>query len=398
MRARRSGTTYGVVYLDLNRFKQVNDTLGHAAGDALLVQVADRLTAQMRESDTLARLSGDEFAIVLEGIEDEGIIDHLGPRLLAMFDDPFDVGDTSVTVRPSIGISFDEGGGGEPEALLRSADLAMYAAKRDPDHEWIARIGDGNGGSLELQAALRHAIDQDNLELHYQPLVSIDDGRPVALEALLRWDHPELGAVAPPEILAIAQQGNFGPDLTRWVVRTALADSRPWFQDGFKHLRLCLNLSDDELTTPGLADIIAHAVHEAGAHASALQLEFGSRVLRRHADKLAALRAAGAIIAIDGFGIDPVSLPLLARAPIDALKIARPLIDSLGEGEGDAAAEAILGMGGRLGLQVSAEGIETEAQVIRLREMGCETIQGFYVGRPLPAREVEKYLQSRPTS
>lgn len=397
LRARRSGTSYGVVYLDLDRFKQVNDTLGHAAGDQLLVQVADRLTGQMRETDTLARLSGDEFAIVLEGIEDEGIIEHLGPRLLAMFDAPFEIGETAVLVRPSVGISFDEDGTSDPEALLRSADLAMYAAKRDPDNEWIARIGDGNGGSLELQAALRDAIEHDTLELHYQPLVSIVDGRPVALEALLRWEHPELGEVAPPEILAIAQQGNFGPDLTRWVVRTALAESRSWFRIGFKDLRLCLNLSDDELTTPGLGDIIAHAVHEAGAHASALQLEFGSRVLRRHADKLAALRAAGAIIAIDGFGIDPVSLPLLARAPIDALKIARPLIDSLGEGEGDAAAEAILGMGGRLGLHVSAQGIETEAQVVRLREMGCETIQGFHVGRPLPAREVAEYLSSRPT-
>lgn len=398
MRARRSGNTYGVVYLDLNRFKQVNDTLGHSAGDDLLVQVADRLTAQMRETDTLARLSGDEFAIVLEGIEDEGIIEQLGPRLLSIFDEPFVLGESTATVRPSIGIAFDEDGNSEPEGLLRSADLAMYAAKRDPDHEWIARIGDGNGSSLELQAALREAIEHDTLELHYQPLVAIDDGRPVALEALLRWEHPELGQVAPPEILAIAQQGNFGPDLTRWVVRTALAQSRPWVQRGFKDLRLCLNLSDDELTAPGLGDIIAHAVREAGAHASALQLEFGSRVLRRHADKLAALRAAGAIIAIDGFGIDPVSLPLLARAPIDALKIARPLIDSLGEGDGDAAAEAILGMGGRLGLQVSAEGIENEAQVVRLREMGCETIQGFYVGRPLPAHEVEGYLLSQPTS
>ena len=164
--------------------------------------------------------------------------------------------------------------------------------------------------------------------------------------------------------------------------------------DGFEHLRLCLNLSDDELTNPALTDLISEAVAEAGTAESALQIELRTRSLQRHAEKLAALRAAGAIIAIDGFGIDPVSLPLLARAPIDALKIARPLIESIDEADGDAAARAIVGMGNRLGLRVTAEGIETESQAARLRELGCDTIQGFYVGRPVSAERVAAYLRA----
>lgn len=395
LHARRAGKAYGIVYLDLNRFKQVNDTLGHAVGDDLLVEVAERLKSQMRESDTLARLSGDEFAIILENVENGEIPSLLAPRLLEIFDEPFQPGDTAVSVRPSIGIAIDERAETEPEALLRSADLAMYAAKRDPEREWVARAGAGNGGSRKLQAALRQAIERDELRLHYQPVVSALDGSPVALEALLRWRHRSMGSVPPPEILGIAQQGEFGEELTRWVVRTAFADARDWLGNGFGDLRLCLNLSDDELTNPEIGGIITRAIQDAGARASALQIELRSRSLRRHGEKLAALRAAGAIIAIDGFGIDPVSLPQLARAPIDALKIARPLIEAVTDGGGDAAAEAIVGMGNRLGLRVTAEGIETEAQAIRLRDMGCDTIQGFYVGRPLPARRVAAYLSSR---
>jgi diguanylate cyclase (GGDEF)-like protein/PAS domain S-box-containing protein len=400
LHARRVGKAYGIVYLDLDRFKQVNDRLGHAAGDQLLVQVADRLRAQMRESDTLARLSGDEFAIILENVEDGEIPGQLGPRLLAVFDEPFDVEGAAVSVRPSIGIAIDEDGQSEPESLLRSADLAMYAAKRDPERAYVAQLGAGNGKTIKLRDALRRAIERNELRLHYQPLVAAADRRPVGLEALLRWRYRRAGSVSPPEILAIAEQGEFGAELTRWVLRTALRESRAWLHNGFGDLFLCLNLSEDELANPALGDMIAEAVSRSGTAASALQFELCTGSLRRHAEPLAALRATGAIIALDGFGSDPISLPQLARAPIDALKIARSLVESLGEsdgGEGDAAAEAIVGMGNRLGLRVTAEGVETEAQALRLRDMGCDMIQGFHVGRPLPAAYVETYLRQRIT-
>ena len=396
LRARRARKGYGIAYLDLNRFKQVNDEYGHAAGDQLLVQVAERLTTRMRESDTLARLSGDEFAIILENLGDGEVPDQLGVRLLSLFDEPFVVDGTVVAVRPSIGIAIDESGDGDPDNLLRSADLAMYAAKRDPDREFVARLGAGNGRARKLQQALHRAIERGELKLHYQPLVRSVDGRPVALEALLRWRHGGAGFVSPPEILAIAQQGEFGDALTRWIVRTALTDSRAWRHHGFRDLRLCLNLTDEELGNPNLVEIIEDALAESDAVPSLLQFELRSGSLRRHSERLGVLRAAGAAIAVDGFGADPVSLPLLARAPVDSLKIARSLVSRPDVGErrkGPGTVEAIIGIGHQLGLGVTAEGVETAAQARRFRDIGCDTIQGFYVARPLPRGRVGEYLR-----
>lgn len=395
LRARRSGKGYGIAYLDLNRFKQVNDEHGHAAGDELLVQVAERLTERMRESDTLARLSGDEFAVILENLEDANAADQLGLRLLTLFDEPFLVDGTVVNVRPSIGVAVDESGDAAPDELLRSADLAMYAAKRDPDREFVRRLGAGNGRGRTLQQALRRAMERDELKLHYQPLVASADGRPVALEALLRWRHGGAGFVPPPEILAIAQQGEFGEELTRWIVRAALRDSRAWRLNGFRDLRLCLNLTEEELGNPDLVSIIDAALAESDATPSLLQLELRSESLRRHTDRIGALRTVGAAIAVDGFGADPVSLPQLARAPVDSLKISRSLValPDVGEGgEGTGTVEAIVGIGHRLGFGVTAEGVETSAQAERFRDIGCDTIQGFYVGRPLPTARVGEYL------
>ena len=395
LRARRSGKGYGIAYLDLNRFKQVNDEHGHAAGDELLVQVAQRLTDRMRESDTLARLSGDEFAIILENLEDADAADQLGLRLLALFDEPFLVDGTVVNVRPSIGVAVDESGDDAPHDLLRSADLAMYAAKRDPDREFVRRMGAGNGRSRTLQQDLQRAIERDELKLHYQPLVASADGRPVALEALLRWRHGGAGFVPPPEILAVAQQGEFGEVLTHWIVHAALRDSRAWRLNGFRDLRLCLNLTEEELGNPDLVSIIDAALAESDATPSLLQLELRSESLRRHAERLGALRAVGAAIAVDGFGADPVSLPQLARAPVDSLKISRSLVEAPSEaddGQGMGTVEAIVGIGHRLGFGVTAEGVETSAQAERFRDIGCDTIQGFYVGRPLPPARVGEYL------
>lgn len=394
LRARRSGKAYGIAYLDLNRFKQVNDEHGHAAGDQLLVQVADRLTARMRESDTLARLSGDEFAIILENLEDADAAD-LGSRLLTLFDEPFLVDGTVITVRPSIGIAVDESGDDVPDSLLRSADLAMYAAKRDPDREFVMRLGEGNGRARKLQEALHRAIERDELKLHYQPLVASADGRPVGLEALLRWRNGGTGFIFPPEILAIAQQGGFGEALTRWIIRAALKDSRTWRLNGFRDLRLCLNLTDEELGNPDLVSIIDAALAESDAEPSLLQFELRSESLRRHTQLLGALRTVGAVIAVDGFGADPVSLPQLARAPVDSLKISRSLVETPGEAEDGqemGTVGAIVGIGHRLGLGVTAEGVETSTQAERFRDIGCDTIQGFYVGRPLPPGRVGEYL------
>ena len=398
LRARRAKMAYGVVYLDLDRFKQVNDELGHAAGDQLLVQVAERLTAQMRESDTLARLSGDEFAIILENLEDSELASQLGARLLAIFDEPFVVEGTVVAVRPSVGIAIDEAGESEAGDLLRSADLAMYAAKRDPDRGFVERIGMGNGRAGKLQKSLERAIENNELRLHYQPLVSSTEGRPVALEAFLRWRPQDVGFMSPPEILAIARQGDLLDALTRWIVRKALEDSRSWRTDGFETLRVCLNLSEEELANPSLVEVIRAALDEASIEPSLLQFELNARSLRGHAERLRALRALGSLVALDGFGTDPVSLPQLGRAPVDALKIARSLVDDMPErqdGSKDTGVvEAILGIGHRLGLSVTAEGVETRAQAQRLRELGCDTIQGFYVGRPVPPLRVPGYLNS----
>lgn len=395
-RARRSGKAYGIAYLDLNRFKQVNDEFGHAAGDQLLVQVAERLTARMRESDTLARLSGDEFAIILENLGDGEIPEQFGSRLLAVFDEPFVVDGTIVAIRPSIGIAVAESGDDDTHGLLRSADLAMYAAKRDPDREFVARLGAGNGRARELQRALHRAIGRAELKLHYQPVVASADGRPVALEALLRWRHGGAAYVSPLEILAIAHQGDFGDELTRWIVRTALTDCRAWRTNGFRKLRLCLNLNDDELGSPHLIEIIEEALAETEADPSLLQLELRSGSLQRHTERLGALRAVGAAIAIDGFGADPVSLPQLARAPVDSLKIARSLVDAPGGSDGHdgiSTVEAIVGIGQRLGLSVTAEGVETSEQAERFRAIGCDTMQGYYVGRPVPPARVDEYLR-----
>jgi len=302
-----------------------------------------------------------------------------------------------VAVRPSVGIAIDEAGESEAGDLLRSADLAMYAAKRDPDRGFVERMGVGNGRARKLQKSLERAIDNNELRLHYQPLVSSTEGRPVALEALLRWRRQDVGDISPPEILAIARQGGLLDALTRWIVRTALEDSRSWRADGFETLKVCLNLSDEELGNPSLVEVIRGALYVASIEPSLLQLELNARSLRGHAERLHALRALGSLVALDGFGTDPVSLPQLGRAPVDALKIARSLVDMPEREDGSkdsGVVEAILGIGHRLGLGVTAEGVETRAQAQRLRELGCDTIQGFYVGRPVPPLRVPDYLNS----
>lgn len=394
-RAARKGLVYGVIFLDLDHFKQINDTLGHAAGDELLVGVAERLADAVRDTDTVARLSGDEFAVLLEELHEPGDAEILASRLLEAFETPFELAGNPVDVHPSLGVAVREDPAEEPETLLRYADMAMYAAKRKSGPSYRVHTA----GPEALQGGptedLARALETDGLRLVYQPVFRLEDARPVGLEALLRWTRPGHGEVNAREVLAVAERGGLGPRLTRWVLRRACRDAGVWLGKGAAEgeLALGLNLSADELARPDLPDAIEEAARRADVPIGRLQVEIRPRGLRRDASPLEALRARGIRVALDDFGRDPVSLPLLGRLPVDVLKIDPALVESLPEENGGAGgARAVLGIGRRLGLEVVAEGIETESQLDRLRQLGCERGQGFLLARPLATDDVATFL------
>jgi diguanylate cyclase (GGDEF)-like protein len=373
-----------VLFVDLDGFKSINDSLGHGRGDELLIAVGKRLADTLRAGDTAARLGGDEFAVLVDALEDEREAVTVAKRVLAALRSPVTLTGQEFTVRASIGVATARGPGGD---LLRDADLAMYQAKaqgRDRVVSFDCAMHEAMIAGVAMENDLRRALENDALHLAFQPIVDLETGRLRAAEALARWTHPVHGNVTPGEFIPLAEETGLIVPLGSWVLRAACRAAAGWAD-----VPVTVNVSSVQLRSAEFVETVADALCASGLPAERLIIELTESVLmtdvKRTAALLRELKALGVRIAIDDFGTGHSSLQYLQQLPLDTLKIPKPFIDELEVDEGGVLARAILDLGRSFDLQVIAEGIETERQRERLRELGCTTGQGFLFARPMPA-------------
>jgi diguanylate cyclase (GGDEF)-like protein len=396
-----------VLFLDLDDFKIVNDSMGHAAGDALLNAVGGRIRSCLRGTDVAARLGGDEFAMLLWDAPDLTGAKHVADRLVASFDDPFLIEGEAVVAKASIGVATGRPGTGTGDELLRNADVAMYAAKAAGKGR-VAYFEPSMAMAVntqhEITASLQRAIAAQELVLYYQPVVDITSGRIRGAEALVRWNHPVHGLVLPSDFIRTAEQSDLILHLGRWVLARACQQLRAW-QDRYpnaRRLTVNVNVAGRQLAQPSFVDDVVGIVMASGVDPACVVLEMTESTLLADVDasleKLRQVRAAGLGIAIDDFGTGYSSLSHLQRLPVTELKIARQFIEVEGvDPEAWALAEAIVAMGRALHLDIIAEGVERPSQLERLRELGCHQVQGFYFSRPLEADQFEELLANAPS-
>jgi diguanylate cyclase (GGDEF)-like protein/PAS domain S-box-containing protein len=392
----------GLLYIDVDRFKTVNDSLGHTAGDLLLQAIAGRLRAVLRPEDTIARLGGDEFAILIEGVRlpDETLA--LAERVLAAFAAPFELAGRQMTVRSSIGVVVAAVGDRTGDDLLRDADVAMYRAKvggRGSYALFEPSMQAEVAARMELESDLRDAVEHELLSLAYQPIVSLPDGGVVAVEALARWQHPVRGDVSPLVFIPCAEDSGLIVALGRWVLRHACSDVADLRRASASAtgLRLSVNVSPRQLSDAGFVNDVLAAVRDAGLPTDALDLEVTESVVldcgEVGIERLRILRAAGVGVALDDFGTGFSSLGNLRTLPIDQLKVDRTFVsEMLTGGVESAVVEAVVRLGAALGVAVVAEGIEDQAVAERLAELGCPFGQGYLFGRPAPVAEMARLL------
>ncbi|WP_282189022.1 EAL domain-containing protein [Azospirillum sp. SYSU D00513] len=402
--ARRQGSKLAVLFIDLDRFKVINDSLGHSYGDEILRSVARRLSGGLRETDTVARLGGDEFLIVVPGIEEPTDASAVAEKVLAQLASPFAVQGKTFNVSPSIGISLFPDDADDAEGLIRCADIAMYNAKdggRNAYRFVTKEMGARSRERLDLEASLRRALGGDELFLVYQPQVHITEGHVVGLEALLRWRHPEAGLIQPDRFLSIAEETGMIQEIGDWVLHEACAQIRRWKERHGLSVPVAINLSGTQFRDKGLPDKIAAALAAAGLEGRDLEIEVTESTLiddiPAAVATLRSLKARGVLVALDDFGTGYSSLSYLHRFPIDKLKIDRSFINDLEQdGIGDSIPRAIVGLGRSLGLSVVAEGVETEGQLKLLRQLNCQSYQGYLFSRPLTPDDLEPMLFGTP--
>jgi diguanylate cyclase (GGDEF)-like protein/PAS domain S-box-containing protein len=399
--ARRQGRSISVLFLDLDDFKRVNDSLGHAVGDILLKKAAERFLASARSTDTVARLGGDEFAILVEEVMGADGPSALMDRLTGAMQSPFNLGGNEVHVSASFGIATATGDE-TADDLLRNADLAMYTAKREGKGRFAtyeSRMISDSRQRLEMEVALRGAIERQELVLHYQPIVHLRTGVVFGFEALVRWNHPRFGHLLPQHFVPMAEETGQIVGLGGWVLHEACAQLQRWrAAHPDSGLTMSVNLSGRQLQEAALVDEIRAALAMTGVEPSAMVLEITESVLMEQArsvvDHLRAMKALGVSLAIDDFGTGNSSLSYLQRFPIDILKIAKPFIDEVGAGlDKSALARAIIGLGDTLRLTTIAEGVEVAEQRAALVTLGCEFGQGYLFSPALPASGIERMLR-----
>lgn len=398
----RNKCRVATLFIDLDRFKTVNDTLGHAAGDALLQDVAERLKICVRQDDTVARLGGDEFVIVLENLSQEDAVTSVAHKVLEAMESPFKMNSHEFFISASIGISLFPRDGTDVPVLLRNADTALYRAKtqgRNRIQFYTASMNTRAVERLTLEQDLRRALRRGELQLYYQPQVSLESNRVTGVEALLRWHHPRRGMVPPAKFIPLAEETGLIVPIGEWVLKRACAQARAWQDAGLPVTRIAVNLSARQLMQKGLADTVARILTETSLAASCLELEITEGLLVQDGGTLAtlrALKAKGLGLAIDDFGTGYSSLNYLKRFPIDRLKLARTFVRNITTDPDDAAiALAVIAMAHSLKLKVIAEGVETKAQLTFLRSKRCDEIQGYYFSHPRQPEEMAVLLRER---
>jgi diguanylate cyclase (GGDEF)-like protein/PAS domain S-box-containing protein len=401
--AQRYGRRAGLLLLDLDQFKDINDMLGHTAGDQLLVEVARRLQACVRTSDTVARLGGDEFALILSEThrpEDAAAVARKAMHVMA---ETFRLDDQEMHATTSIGIAIGPADGEDPSQLLRAADMALYRAKaegRNGFRFYAAEMSAQVEARKALERDLRLALAHDRLKLEFQPQLEFATGGIVGAEALVRWQHPKLGPLPPAQFIPLAESCGLIVPLGAWVLREACRQTRFWRDAGLPHLPMAVNLSLAQCRSSDLASSTRRVLELSGLEPSALELEVTESLFlspgSSHLNDLYRLHAEGVRVSIDDFGTGYSSLGRLRQLPVDQIKIDRSFIAGLGRSrDAEAIVCAVIRLGRSLGLRVLAEGVETSAQCAFLRNEGCDAVQGFHIGRPLPAGRFAALLRDR---
>jgi diguanylate cyclase (GGDEF)-like protein/PAS domain S-box-containing protein len=413
-RARRHGTPVALMFLDLDNFKVINDSLGHAVGDQLLRHVAETMKGCLRDVDsllprggeegfTVSRLGGDEFTVIAEGVagaEDAALIAR---RILDALERPYRLLDNELYASASIGITLFPADDSDLDGLVRHTDMAMYRAKamgRGTFAFYSEELSAEIAARLQLENNLRRAVEQQEFVLFYQPKADLASGRITGIEALVRWDCPGQGMVAPDRFIAVLEDSGLILPAGAWILRTACAQLAAWDRAGLPRLDLAVNLSARQFSQPQLASFVAETLREAGIEPQRLELELTERLVMEDNEAnrsvLAALAALGVRVAIDDFGTGHSSLSYLKRFDIDTLKIDRSFVSELPHDPEDSAiATAIVAMGHSLKMRVVAEGVETEEQATFLRSLGCDEIQGYLLSRPMPAARLADWLLAR---
>lgn len=398
--ARRAQRTGAVIFIDLDHFKNINDSLGHALGDLLLRHAAARLSGCLRESDTVARLGGDEFTVLLGEISQVADAVTVAKKILDVMAAPFDLGGQEAFVTASLGISVFPGDGDDLQTLLKNADTALYRAKEQGRSGYAFYTADMNAEALrrlKLENSLRRALERQEFMVYYQPRIALDTGRVIGVEALLRWQHPEMGLVPPAQFISLAEETGLIVPIGEWVLRAACAQAKAWQAAGFPSLRLSVNLSGRQLRQPDVVAMVAGALKDTGLDPGRLELELTESILMQDAAdtiaKLQGLKGLGVQLAIDDFGTGYSSLEYLSRFPIDHLKIDRSFVRDISSIADDGTiVRAIIAMAHSLKLKVTAEGVETAEQLGFLRTYRCDETQGYYFGAPAPPDQFVKML------
>ncbi|MES2370522.1 MAG: EAL domain-containing protein [Pseudomonadota bacterium] len=406
VKAQRDNHLVAVVFVDLDHFKLINDSLGHHVGDRLLLEVADRLIACVRSHDSVARQGGDEFVLVLTELHEENEILAIVSRLLEIISRPWMDEGQEYGLSCSVGISCYPQDGGDPDALLRCADAAMYKAKesgRSTYHFYTPELNLAISERLELENSLRHALEREEFRVYYQPRIDVASGRIIGAEALIRWDCPGKGIIPPDSFISIAEETGLIIPIGRWILEEACRQNSAWQRAGLPPINVSVNLSPIQFRHTGLVQSVDSALAQAGLDPAFLELELTESFVMHDAERInvamKALKTLGVDIAVDDFGTGYSSLSYLKRFPVDRLKVDKSFVRDIDSDPDDAAiVRAIITLGHALGLKVVAEGVETLAHLEFLRQHGCDELQGYYFSRPIPALEMEALLCARDTS
>jgi len=400
--ARDSGRSLAVLFIDLDRFKQINDVLGHDAGNQVLCEAAKRIRGSVRDEDTVSRLGGDEFTVLLEGVEAESRVSAVADRVRSELNRPFALAEREVYVSASIGIAVFPRDGESAEELLKRSDVAMYQAKkhgRDNHQFYSAESETRISRGLDMETRLRRALEYGELEVYYQPQVGFASGEINSVEALLRWNNPELGWVPPSQFIPLAEETGLIQPIGAWVLETACGQARTWQDAGLRPIKMCINVSARQLDVR-LVETVSRVLAQTAIAPARLELEITEGVMvGKDPDTeavLQALRALGLGFAIDDFGTGYATFDYLKRFPVRTLKLDGSFVRGVCDSSNDVAiVDATIALARSFGLRVVAEGVETAEQHARLGELGCDDCQGYHTFRPLPAAAVEKLLGSK---